>query len=193
VREDGSGAAVLVTGTTLVLDPLGLRHTWIPGHPRPSIPDAPPAVLRDGDEVLDFPRFFRSIGDLNSTSSDLLDFLMAVEQGRLFRNPGTWPRMQARWNRFSQPLDRAALRLPSWPIEYGLGVMRFRLPRFLTPFRPVPAVVGHTGSTGTWLFHAPELDLYVVGSVNQITAGALPYRFVPRVLREMQEAGVGAS
>lgn len=175
----------------LVLEPLGLHRTWIPGHPRPGTPTGPVAALRDGDRVLDFRGFFRSIGDLNSTSAELLDFLMALVQGRLFRNPGTWPRMQARWHRFSQPTDRAALRQPSWPIEYGLGVMRFQLPRFLTPFRPVPAVVGHTGSTGTWLFHVPELDLYLVGAVSQLSAGPLPYRFVPRVVRGVMEGGVG--
>jgi len=175
----------------LVLDPLGLRRTWVPGHP-PGGGDEPPVVaLRNGAEILDFPRFFRSIGDLNATSHDLLDFLMGLEQGRLFRDAGTWPRMQARWNRFSQPTDRAALRQPGWPIQYGLGVMRFQLPRFFTPFRPIPAVVGHTGSTGTWLFHVPELDLYLVGAVNQITAGPLPYRFVPKVIRGAMESGVG--
>jgi D-alanyl-D-alanine carboxypeptidase len=141
------------------------------------------AALHAGDEVVRLPRFLASIADLNSTCDDLLRFLRALEGGRLFRDPGTWRRMRARWRRFSFPLDRAALRQPSWPIEYGLGVMRFRLPRFLTPFRPVPEVVGHTGSTGTWLFHAPEPDLYLTGAVNQVTAGAIPFRVVPAVLR----------
>ena len=34
--------------------------------------------------------------------------------------------MTARWHRFSLPRDRAALLTPGWPIEYGLGIMRFR-------------------------------------------------------------------
>ena len=59
---------------------------------------------------------------MNSTSDDLLRFLMAVERGGLFRSTTTWDRMQARWNRFPLPLDRASLRQPGWPIEYGLGV-----------------------------------------------------------------------
>jgi D-alanyl-D-alanine carboxypeptidase len=88
------------------------------------------------------------------------------------------------WRRFSHPMDRAAFRQPSWPIEYGLGVMRFQLPPLFTRLRRLPAVRGHTGSTGTWLFHAPELDLYLVGAVNQVEAGALPYRTVPRILGE---------
>lgn len=183
----GSSFHDLVDST--VLEPLGLVHTWAPGHPRTGTEDLTPAALWSGSEVLSFPRFFRSIVDLNSTCEDLVRFGAAVMGGGLFRNRETWPRMQ-RWNRFGQPLDRAALRQPGWPIQYGLGVMRFELPRFLTPFRPVPAVVGHTGSTGTWLFHAPDLDLYLVGAVSQLTAGPLPYRFVPRILRAAMEVGV---
>jgi CubicO group peptidase (beta-lactamase class C family) len=171
----------------LVLDPLGLEETWLPGCPRRSGPEPDVAAVYAGSEVVRLPVFLASIADLNSTCEDLFRFFRAVVAGRLFRDPGTWRRMQARWRRFSLPLDRAALRQPSWPIEYGLGVMRFRLPRFLTPFRAVPQVVGHTGSTGTWLFHAPELDLYLAGAVNQVTAGAVPFKVVPRVLRVMAD------
>ena len=91
--------------------------------------------------------------------------------------------MQQCWNRFGLPTDRASLRSPGWPIEYGLGMMRFRLPRMLTPWRPVPSVVGHTGSTGCWLFYCEELDVFLCGSVDEVTAGAVPYRVVPEILR----------
>jgi D-alanyl-D-alanine carboxypeptidase len=171
----------------LVLEPLGLRRTWVSGHPREGMEADPVATVHAGEDVVSFPRFFSSIGDLDGTAEDLLRFLRGMILGTLFRSPDTWPRMQARWNRFPPPLDRAALRQPSWPIEYGLGVMRYQLPRLLAPFRPPPAVLGHTGSTGTWLFHAPELDLYLVGAVNQIAAAPLPFRFVPRVLRAAQD------
>jgi len=171
----------------LILDPLGLENTWLPGHPRGGDPEPDVAALYAGDEVVRFPSFLASIADMNSTCEDLGRFFRAVVGGRLFRDPVTWQRMQGRWRQFSLPLDRAALRQPSWPVEYGLGVMRFRLPRFLTPFRPVPQVVGHTGSTGTWLFHAPAPGLFLTGAVNQITAGALPFRVVPRVLRAVAD------
>lgn len=169
--------------TDLILNPLELEHTWLSGHPRTNGPEPDVAALYAGAEVAQFSRFLASITDMHSTCEDLSRFLRAVVGGRLFRDPGTWHRMQARWRRFSFPLDMAALRQPSWPIEYGLGVMRFQLPRFITPLRAVPHVVGHTGSTGTWLFHAPQPDLYLVGSVNQITAGAVPFKVVPMILR----------
>lgn len=43
-------------------------------------------------------------------------------------------------------------------------------------------------ATGTWLFHSPDLDLYLVGTVNQITAGAVSFRMVPRLLRTVAGA-----
>lgn len=189
IVEERRGASFAQVLEEMVLGPLGLDDTWIPGHPRAGGPRGEVPTLYAGRNIVAFPRFFASIRDLNSTSDDLLRFLMALERGGLFLSPATWDRMNARWNRFSFPRDRASFRQPSWPIEYGLGVMRFRLPRALTPFRPVPPVVGHTGSTGTWLFHAREPDLYLTGTVNQITAGAIPFRLVPRVLRTAMEAG----
>jgi CubicO group peptidase (beta-lactamase class C family) len=61
--------------------------------------------------------------------------------------------------------------------------MRVNLPRALTPFHPIPEIIGHTGVCGTWLFYAPAQDLYFAGGVSQITAPAVPFRFVPNQLR----------
>src|SRR5690606_15771721 len=121
-----------------------------------------------------------------STGADLITFMRALMRGTPFRDPATAGAMQTRWNRFGFPLDRAARRAPGWPIEYGLGLKRFLLPRVFNRFRRMPAVIGHTGSTGTWLFHCPERDLYLAGAVNEVTAAALPYRVVPRMLRLLE-------
>lgn len=185
IIEARRGAPFVHVLEDLILNPLGLDDTWLPGRPRGSGRASDVAALYAGADVVRLPSFLASISDLNSTCDDLIRFISALAAGRLFRNPDTWRRMQGRWRRFAFPLDRAALRQPSWPIEYGLGVMRFQLPRFLTPFRPVAPVVGHTGSSGTWLFHAPGPDLYLAGAVNQLTAGAVPFKLIPRVLRAM--------
>lgn len=169
----------------LILEPLELQTTWFSGRLPGREPGPQVAALYAGTDVIQIPRFLASIGDMNSTSEDLINFFRSLVEGRLFRDAGTWPRMQTPWHRFSFPLDRGALRQPGWPIEYGLGVMRFQLPSLFTPFRPIPQVVGHTGSTGTWLFYAPELDMYFAGSVNQVTAGAVPFKVVPKVLRAL--------
>jgi len=45
---------------------------------------------------------------------------------------------------------------------------------------------GHTGVNGSWLFHSPELDVIVAGTVDQMTAGAVPFRLVPRLLTMLE-------
>jgi CubicO group peptidase (beta-lactamase class C family) len=126
-----------------------------------------------------------SFGDLFSTAADQLAFLRALQSGAAFSDPATAEAMRGRWNAFG--FDPTTVRLPGWPIEYGLGMMRFALPRWLTPFSSVPPVVGHTGSTGCWLFYCPELDVYTCGGVDQVTAGAVPFRAVPKVLRALRD------
>ncbi len=171
----------------LLLRPLDLRHTYLPGH-SPLDPAPAPATLWFGDEPLDIPLALASFGDLYCTIQDTLSFLRALLSGEVFDDPATFDLMQSQWNRFGLPRDQAALRSPGWPIEYGLGLMRFRLPRILTPRYTPPAVIGHSGSTGTWLFYCPQLDLLLSGAVDQGTAGAVPYRLIPQMLRVLDSA-----
>jgi D-alanyl-D-alanine carboxypeptidase len=165
----------------LILRPLGLTHTWVAGGEPPAGLE-PPAALWAGDEVPEVPMALATIRDLNSTLDDQLAFIRALVTGRVFDDPATGGLMGERWNTFGFRLTLMP-RTPTWPIQYGLGMMRFHVPRLLSPFSPVPAVVGHSGSTGSWLFHCPERDLLLAGTVDQVTAGAVPYRVVPRLLR----------
>ncbi|MBX2990784.1 MAG: beta-lactamase family protein [Bacteroidetes bacterium] len=171
------------TVAEMIFLPLKLPHTWYAGFSGPSELPSPPAMLWVGDRPLDRPRLLRSLHSIYSTPSDQVAFLRALVQGRLFQNGSTLSLMQGRWNRFGIPLDRGALRSPGWPIEYALGLKRFQLPRLFAPFSPMPSVIGHTGSTGTWLFYCHQLKVFVAGAVNQATAGAVPFRLVPEVLR----------
>jgi D-alanyl-D-alanine carboxypeptidase len=160
----------------------GLEHTWLPGS-EPLAACAPPAAIWIGDRTLaDRPMALRSFGDLYSTVDDLLSFGRALFAGRLFDDPDTLGLMQQRFHRFGFPRGLATLQAPSWPIEYGLGLMRFALSRPLAGGRHLPALLGHTGSTGSWLWWCPELDLLLAGTVDQTAAAPVPFRAVPRVL-----------
>jgi CubicO group peptidase (beta-lactamase class C family) len=163
---------------------LKLRHTWLFGRSAPYGATAAPATIWFADRPLHLPLALRSFPSVYSTVDDQLKFLLALVRGELFNDTATLALMQQRWNRFGLPRDAATLRAPSWPIEYGLGIMRFRLPRLFTGMRRMPAVIGHTGSTGAWLFYCEELDLLLAGTVDQATAGAIPYRVVPELLRD---------
>lgn len=188
------GAVVAaVTGTTYqqavhdeLLEPLGLRSTWFAGDAPADAPAA--ARLFATGRPLDAPGALRSVapdGGLVSTTADGIAFLRALFGGRVFDRPETLALMTSDWRRFGLPTDAAAIRAPSWPIEYALGAMRFQLPRVFTGFRLLPALIGHTGSTGSWLFHAPDADLYLAGTVDEVGSGAVPYRILPKVLRAL--------
>lgn len=163
----------------LLFRPLDLRRTWVPGD-RPIAQVPTPAAFWTGDEVTDRPRCLTSLSDLYSTADDSLAFLRAVISGRVFDDPATAKVMQRRWNAFSFSLSPTP-RSPTWPIEYALGIMRLRMPRFLRPFFRTAEIIGHTGVSGSWLFHSPEHDLFMAGTVDQTAAAPLPFRFVPKV------------
>jgi len=175
-----------------IFEPLGLLSTWLPERPPEDTPIAP-ATVWAGDQPLDLPLALESIRDIYSTTADLILFLRALVTGTLFENPQTADIMYGRFRRFSRFWDRSAVRQPSSLIEYGAGMMRFALPRALTPLRRIPPVIGHSGSTGTWLFYCRELDLYLAGCVDQATAAPLPFRLVSRVLHEITPAKLQAT
>ncbi len=183
-----------VTGRTFqqaveaqILEPLGLQDTWFAGHPPGSQPRVP-ATMWSGDTVLDRPQAMASMapeGGLIGTVADALVFLRALLAGELFQREGTLGHMQARWNRFGLPRDRAAIMAPGWPIEYGLGLKRYRVPRLLNAGRRSPTFIGHTGASGSWLFWCPEHDLYLAGTVDQTIAAPVPYRMLPRLVHRL--------
>ena len=63
-------------------------------------------------------------------------------------------------------------------------VRQWRVRRWGSPWRTRTA----TGSTGSWLVHSPQRDLLMTGTVDRGTAGAVPFRAVPRLLRAVGPA-----
>lgn len=171
----------------LIFGPLQLRHTWLPGG-EPAEPAGEPATVWLGDVALvDRPLAMQSFGDLYSTMEDVMGFGRSLFSGALFEDPATAEQMWQQPHRFGFPRGLASLRAPSWPIEYGLGAMRFGLSRWLSGGLRIPAVIGHTGSTGSWLWYAPALRLLLAGTVDQTAAATVPFRVVPRALAGLTE------
>ena len=59
--------------------------------------------------------------------------------------------------------------------------MRFHVPRFLSPFQPSPELVGHSGSTGSFLYYCKEFDLYMAGTINEFSLRSAPFRLMLKV------------
>jgi D-alanyl-D-alanine carboxypeptidase len=183
IVENITGKTLSEVFNELIYSPLEMNDTFHPEQIN-NKNILKPALIWNEDKPLSKPLLIQSFRDLYSTADDLLKFMRALIRGKLFKEHSTFEIMQS-WNRFGLPKDRASLRQPGWPIEYGYGLMRFKLPRWLTPMKEIPELIGHTGSTGSWLFYCPEKDLYFCGTVDQVTAGAVPFRFVPKLLHSM--------
>ncbi|CAL9351221.1 D-alanyl-D-alanine carboxypeptidase [Nocardiopsis dassonvillei] len=159
---------------TRITGPLGLHDTWML---------TPDTLDRYGEvapvlhrrRALHIPRAIASFppdGAVVSTAADQLRFLRAFTAGKLFPEHYL-AEMTAHWN---PVFSRLA------PIDYGTGMMRFRVPRVLSPFTPVPAMVGHAGAFGNALFHMPERDLFVAATVNQMEPRSLVHNMVAQLV-----------
>ena len=123
------------------------------------------------DAVLNVPQILTSMGPdggIISTSDEMLTFLRAFMQGQLF-NPENTAQMR-QWNRLF------------FPLQYGFGLLRIKLPPWMTLFRATPELVGHSGASGSFAFYAPEPDIYLIGTFNQTDAPRRPVGFMLRVL-----------
>jgi D-alanyl-D-alanine carboxypeptidase len=172
------GAAEHVEGDTYgtvlerrLLRPLGLRRTWLPGRHAPLDPAPLPAALFDGARPVHVPLALTACNDLISTLDDTARFLAAWVDGEVFEDPATPALIRARWNRIG------------YPLRYGVGAMRFTVNPLAAPGRRAVHLVGHSGATGTWSFHCPELGVRTTGTVDQVRGRALPYRLVMHLLR----------
>jgi D-alanyl-D-alanine carboxypeptidase len=193
IIEAVTGLPLHAVHSRMLYEPYNLCQTYFPGQSQPLAPTSPPMVLRANGQPLHIPLLIQSVNGIYSTGPDMMKFIRLLMKGELFTKPGTLAEMTSPWRRFGFPMDRAALRSPNWPIEYAVGMMRFRVPRFCTPLAPVPALLGHTGSTGCWLFYCPEMDVTISGSVEDAAAGAVPFRTVPLILQILSKAGWGRS
>ena len=158
---------------TRILRPLGLQHTWLPGGAGPTASTPAPARIHRKDRALDLPGMIVSSNDLMSTTEDLLRFQRALLAGELFASPTTVGLLTERSNLLRNMV----------PLRYGLATMGMRVGRLNGPGRRPVTLLGHAGVTGTWLFHCPELDLHLAGSVDQATGRRAPFRLMARMLQ----------
>jgi D-alanyl-D-alanine carboxypeptidase len=156
-----------------VITPAGLEHTWLPGRSAPVVPTPAPSTIHRGTVPRHLPLMIESCNDLISTTGDLLRFQRCLLASHLFRDPHTVGLLTERRNR----LRNAPV------LKYGLGTMFFRVQRLAAPGRHPVTLVGHSGATGTWLFHCPELDLHLAGTIDQARGQAAPFRIMTRMLR----------
>lgn len=155
-----------------VLEPLGMDDSYV-FSPATESQYSDVAGILYKERTLHLPRAMGSFGadgSLVSTTADQLTLLRAFTSGELF--PGRMlDHATATWRRIF------------FPLTYGVGVMRFRIPAFMNPWRPLPEFVGHSGASGAVLFWSPQLDLRIAGTVNQLHRRSLAFQAMTALAR----------
>ena len=165
-RLDGRSFAESVRAR--ITGPLGLDHTSVFTTDTLDRFDEM-AVIRHGDDDLRLPLLLASCGGQGGVVSTLRDgvtFLQAFFDGHLFEK-ALLDEMLTDWHRIFNPL------------EYGTGVMRFRLPAVFTGFRSFE-FQGHSGASGVVWYRDARTGVIVVGTVNQLKQRQLPYQLMIR-------------
>ena len=60
------------------------------------------------------------------------------------------------------------------------------MPRILSPFHPVPDMVGHCGSTGSVAFYVPDLDFYITGTINQQARPNVAFQTMIKIVNKLR-------
>lgn len=146
--------------------PLGLQHTGVVRRTDVLMP------IYHATRRLHVPDLLASMtadGGIGSTLDEMLAFLRAFMRGQLFQ-PRNTAQMQ-QWNRLF------------FPIQYGYGLMRVKLPRWMTLFRATPELIGHSGASGSFAYVAPDQGISLIGTFNQSDAPKRPIGFMLGVLK----------
>ena len=146
----------------LLLDPLGMNHTYRPSHEeaRPSLPGRGPSQrYLDDMECTLLPAVMTADwagGGLISTTEDLNRFLRAFVRNEIFADPATRDEM-FEWVR-SGPFH-----------TYGLGISRVVFAESDDPRHAgLGEIWGHTGSSDNFMYYWPDEDTTMIGTLNQI-------------------------
>jgi CubicO group peptidase (beta-lactamase class C family) len=153
-----------------VIRPLGLTDTWLYTDPA----DQRPLALRHRRQQLDIPNAMVSFGPdggIVATSADLMRFLVAFHTGELFD-----PTVDALGGEYRRAL---------FPLQAGVGHMRFRLPRAMWLRGTPPDLRGHSGLSGAFAFVDVDSGIYLAGTVNEIAQPSRSFKLMLKLVREV--------
>ena len=159
----------------IIFTPLGLRDTYLFNLDLKK-KRLQPAQIFYGERVMDMPKAmasFRSDGGIVSNARENIIFLKAFLNGSLFSQ--SYLQEMQQWRKIFSPL------------EYGYGLMRFNLPRIFSPFKAFPKLIGHSGTSASFLFYCPQEDLYLSGTLNQIKQQSKPFRVMLNAVNSVDE------
>ena len=165
IIENITGEPVNISLKKIIFDELDLTKTYVCEDPNNM--KFVPMYYKSEPRYL--PIFLTSTrNDIISTAKDQMTFLKAFFNGHFF--PMETLKELEKWNNIF------------FPFKYGIGIQKFYMPRFLSPFKPVPDMIGHSGSTGSVAFYIPDKDIFITGTVNQQAKPNIAFQLMIKIV-----------
>jgi D-alanyl-D-alanine carboxypeptidase len=151
----------------LFLSPLGLKHTWLGGSAEGQTASVADVFYKDRNITrIRSNGSYWADGGIVSTAEDMIDFLRALNEGRILKRETL--RLMHNWHKLE------------FPLQYGYGTMYFKLPPMMTKISNIRPLWGHSGSTGSFLYFSDEFNLYMAGTIDQVDSHITPFRLMSR-------------
>lgn len=109
--------------------------------------------------------------DIASTAADQMKLVRAFFDGDHF-TPGFISDLK-KWNNIF------------FPFKYGIGIQKFYIPRWLSPVKAVPEIIGHCGSVGSVAFYVPGKQVYITGTVNQTSNRHIVFQTIIKMINNL--------
>jgi len=171
IVENIYGKTIAEVMNEVIFQPLGLKQTYMYA----DAVDKTPAVMYFKNKPLDICKAMTSFGadgGIVSTSAETMVFLKAFFNGTFFST--TYLPELYKWNSVM------------FPLEYGVGIMKFQLPAIFTMFKKMPAFIGHSGLSGAFAYYVPDKDIYLAGTVNQIHNPGTSYKMLIQIVNSIK-------
>jgi len=171
IIENIYGKSIAEVMHDVIFQPLGLKQTYLYA----DAADKKPALMYFKNKPLDICKAMTSFGadgGIVSTSAETMVFLKAFFNGYFF--PKSDLSELYTWNSVM------------FPLEYGVGIMKFQLPAIFTMFRKMPALIGHSGLSGAFAYYVPEKDVFLSGTVNQINNPGTSYKMLIQIMSSIK-------
>lgn len=130
-------------------------------------------MMLNNNSPIDIPLFLSSINSsagIVTNVDDLNKFIRGYLEGKLFNTKI----MDGNFNKME------------YPVKYGIGVMKYSVPRLLSAFRYIPDLYGYNGCNGSFAFYSPEDKVFISGTINQINDKMLVYKVINKILNSVQ-------
>lgn len=170
IIENVTGKSYLENCIETIILPLNLEKTYVYTNPN----DQNPKNLFFKNKQLHVPKAMASFGcdgGMVSTSSDMIVFIEAFFQGKLF--PEKCLEELKQWNKIF------------FPMQSGIGIHLFKLPWIFNPFGSVPDLIGHSGLSGALAFYSPKHNLFICGTVNQVAYPDQSFKTAIKLINEV--------